>query len=385
MAPGLGEVVEWVNSASGAFVVAVDIPSGLRADSPAVEGPVIKAAVTVTFTALKLALVVPPASDYAGKVVTAPIGSPPVLLDNPEHSFYQTDAAIVRRCLPRRARDSHKGTFGHVFVAAGSRGKSGAAIMTGLAALRSGAGLVTLWLPESLQREVVGKVPELMTESLPETPEGNVAAGAVDTVLAGLERADALVIGPGLTTAGDTVEFVRRLVGRAGVPIVIDADGLNAFASGPGAMRNDAGQPIVITPHPGEMARLLDSPIGAVQEDRLGVATRFSLDHGCITVLKGFQTVTAAPSGVTFINSTGNPGMATGGSGDILSGIMGRFVAGWRRAKAGTAALSEYVASAVYVHGLAGDLAAAEQGEESLIATDLLPFLPAALKRIARA
>jgi NAD(P)H-hydrate epimerase len=386
IAPDLGQVVEWVNK-SGAFVVAVDIPSGLQADSPTVSGPAIKAAVTVTFTALKLALVVPPASDLAGRVVVAPIGSPGILLDSPDHKLVQTDITIVRRCLQRRRRDAHKGDFGHVFVAAGSRGKSGAAIMTGLAALRSGAGLVTVWLPESLQRDVVGRVPELMTESLPETAEGSIAASGADRLLSVLERADVLVAGPGLTTAVDTVEFVRNLVRRSPLPVVLDADGLNAFASQPGYMRNENGQPVVITPHPGEMARLVDSSITDIQRDRLEVAARFAREHGCFTVLKGFQTVTATPTGFMFINGTGNPGMATGGSGDILSGIMGRFVAGWRRGPhhADLNSLGEYVSSAVYVHGLAGDVAADEQGMESLIATDLLPFLPAALKRIARA
>ncbi|NWG13244.1 MAG: NAD(P)H-hydrate dehydratase [Acidobacteria bacterium] len=374
-------VVQWINQAAArAAVVSVDIPSGLFADSPCVPGPAVRAQRTVTFTALKVALVLPPACDLAGRVKVAPIGSPTELLGNPEYRTELVDEAIVRQTLPRRARDSHKGAYGHLYVIAGSRGKSGAALMTGHAALRSGAGLVTLLLPSGLQRDVVGRVPELMTEPMPETEAGTLASSGLDEVLSHLEEADAVVVGPGLTTHPETRDLVHEVVRRSPVPVVLDADGINAFAPKPERLRNEMGQTVTITPHPGEMARLVGCTISEVQSRRLETASGASREHGFFTVLKGFQTVVAAPDGRVLVNPTGNPGMATGGSGDILAGMIGRFVAGWRRRFRGAdlRALSDHLAAAVYLHGRAGDIAAKEVGEESLVATDLLPRLPAA-------
>jgi hydroxyethylthiazole kinase-like uncharacterized protein yjeF len=381
-------VVDWINRASSdAFVAAVDIPSGLFADSPRIPGPAVRAHLTVTMTALKLALVVPPAADNAGTVVIVPIGSPPDLLGNQDYRMNFIDASQVRSVLPPRARDSHKGTFGHLYIVAGSRGKSGAALMTGLAALRSGVGLATLWLPKSLQRDVVGKFPELMTEFLPDTPLGTLDSEGARQILDQLPQAQALVVGPGVTTQPSTQKLIRELVRNSPVPVILDADGINAFARQPELLRNDMGQPVIITPHPGEMARFLGCKISEVQKDRLETARNCSVENGCFTVLKGFQTTIASPTGDVFINSTGNPGMATGGSGDILAGILGRFVAGWHRKYNGKnqRELADYISAAVFLHGLAGDLAAEEQGQESLIATDLLTHLPKAFKKVCGA
>ncbi len=380
-------IIDWINRVSSkTLVVSVDIPSGLFADSARVRGPAVRAHVTVTFTAMKLAQVVPPASEYAGKVIVVPIGSPRSLLQNPEYKTELVDAGQVRESLPRRHPASHKGSYGHLFALAGSRGKSGAALMTGLAALRSGAGLVTLWLPDSLQGDLVGKVPELMTESLPETAEGTADVSGVEKIMARLREADALVVGPGLTTAGPTRLLVRQLVRRAPVPVVLDADGLNAFASHPAEIENKEGQPVIVTPHPGEMARLLGRTIAGVQRDRIETARSCSMRYGWFTVLKGYQTIIASPMGQVLINSTGNPGMATGGSGDILAGVVGCLVGMWNRRFHGVnlEALTAHLAAAVYLHGMAGDLAAGEQGMESMIATDLLPYLPEAFKRTLR-
>ncbi len=385
--PEFESLIQWVKDASAkAFVVAIDIPSGLYADSPEVPGVVIQARLTVTFTALKLSLVLPPACEFAGKLVVAPIGSPRELMENPDYTLHLIDKEQARKAVPPRPRDSHKGTYGHVFVVAGSRGKSGAALMAGMAALRAGAGLVTLWLPESLQHDVVGKFPELMTEFLPETGEGTTDESALDSVLARLAEAHCLVVGPGISTHPSTRLFVRELIRRATVPVVIDADGLNAFAAEAGTLRNDYGQALVITPHPGEMARLTGLAVAEVQKARLETARSYSHANGCFTILKGAQTIVATPDSRLFINSTGNPGMATGGTGDILAGLVGRFVAGWYRkpGKANSAVLGDYLSSAVYVHGLAGDLAAEEKGMESLVATDLLSVLPVAFKQLTR-
>ncbi len=378
-------VIDWINRcAAKALVVSVDIPSGLFADSPLIPGPAVKAHLTVTFTALKLAHVMPPASDCAGRVVVVPIGSPPALIENSEYRTDTIDDQIVRQALPPRRRDSHKGSYGHVFVLAGSRGKSGAALMTGLAALRSGAGLVTLWLPESLQKDVVGKVPELMTESLPETAAGTFSEAGFTRLISRLKDADVLIVGPGLTTSHPTRELVHQLVRHSTVPLVVDADGLNAFAPRPGDLRNQEGRPVIVTPHPGEMARLIGRTISEVQSRRLETARACCADYGWFTVLKGYQTIVASPEGRIFINSTGNPGMASGGSGDILAGMVGCLAARWNRKYHGAdlGKLVIYLSAAVFLHGLAGDLAAAEKGMESMMATDLLPHLPDAFKSV---
>ncbi len=385
--PDFRKIIAWINEArTRAFVAAIDIPSGIFADSACLQGPAVQADLTVTFTAPKAALIFPPAAEKAGCVVVATIGSPAPLLENPEYRLELMDRSRIRRTLPARARDSHKGTFGHVFVLAGSRDKSGAAIMTGLSALRSGAGLVTLMLPESLRRDVIGKVPELMTAWLPETREGTADAAAAKTVFDLLTQADAVVIGPGLSTNKSTKQLVGEIVRKSPVPIVLDADGINAFARTPESLSNEAGHPIVITPHPGEMGRLLGLKTAHVQRRRLEIAGDCAIQHGVFTVLKGYQTLVATPAGRVFVNTTGNPGMATGGTGDILSGIMGRFVAGWRQKFDGNdrEALADFISAAVYLHGLAGDYAAAEKGEESLIATDLIAHLPDAFKGVCR-
>jgi NAD(P)H-hydrate epimerase len=384
--PEFRPVVEWINRhSSRAFVVAVDIPSGLMADSSEIIGPAVKAHLTVTFSALKLAHVVPPASDFAGEVVLRPIGSPPALFENPEYRLNLLDRAQVRKTLPRRMRDSHKGSFGHVYVVAGSRGKSGAALMTGLAALRSGAGLVTLWLPRSLQKSVVGRFPELMTEVMPETDEGTLDRSGAEKLLALLPEMDALVLGPGVTTHPSARRLVWELVRRSPVPVVLDADGINAFVPPAEPLKNEEDQPVIITPHPGEMARLVGKKIADVQKKRLETAREFAATRRCHVVLKGFQTVIAGPEGDLYINTTGNPGMATGGTGDILAGMIGRFVAGWKHqsTRENNAGFSDYICAAVFLHGMAGDLAAEEKGMESLIATDLLDYLPGAFKKVS--
>jgi ADP-dependent NAD(P)H-hydrate dehydratase / NAD(P)H-hydrate epimerase len=257
-------------------------------------------------------------------------------------------------------------------------------LMTGLAALRSGAGLVTLWVPKSLQRDVVGKFPELMTESLIETEEGTSDRAGAAKVLSQLSQIEALVIGPGITTHASTRKLIWELVRRSPVPVVLDADGINAFVAPAEPLRNEEGQPVVITPHPGEMARLTGKRIADVQKHRLETARDAAMGLRCYVILKGFQTIIATPAGELFINSTGNPGMATGGTGDILAGMVGRFVASWKRQSTSgdQPDLADFLAAAVYLHGLAGDLAAEKEGEESLIATDLITYLPAAFKKV---
>jgi len=378
-------VVEWINNVSSrAFVAAVDIPSGIMADSHSISGPVVRADLTVTFSALKLAHVVPPASDAAGRVVLTQIGSPEELFENPEYRMNLVDECQIRRTLPQRARDSHKGTFGHVYIVAGSKGKSGAAFMAGIAALSSGAGLATLWVPGSIQRDFAGKFPELMTESLPETEEGTSDHEGAGKVLKQSKNIESLVIGPGLTTHPSTQKLVEDLVQHSPVPVVLDADGVNAFPAPAKPFKNRWKQPIVITPHPGEMARLTGKKTAEVQDRRLETACKCAMQLHCYVILKGFQTILATPEGYIYINRTGNPGMATGGTGDVLAGMVGRFAAGWnlKRKSSGCPELSDFLCAAVYLHGLAGDLAAEAEDEESLVATDLLYYLPQAFKKV---
>lgn len=378
-----GPVLEWIDRAGAhAFVASVDIPSGLMADRGEIPGPAVRARLTVTFSALKPALVLPPAADLAGRVVVAPIGSPPSLFDHPDYLLDLVGEELVRRVLPARPREGHKGSFGHAHIVAGSRGKIGAALMAGLGALRAGAGLVTLWLPEGTLPGAAGRFPELMTEPLPETSAGTFDPSGLERVLARLVDADALVLGPGISTEPGARRLALELTERSPVPVVLDADGINAFALSETPPRNRNDQPVILTPHPGEMARLGGTTVAEVQRDRLAAARRYACAHRCHVVLKGFQTVVAAPGGELFLNPTGNPGMATGGTGDILAGMIGRFAAAWHLALPGAGDAAPWIAAAVYLHGLAGDLAAEEKGMESLVATDLLSALPGAFGRV---
>ena len=382
--PDFLPLVHWIErSAPHSFVMAVDIPSGLMADAPEIPGPTVKADLTVTFSALKPAHVLFPAAERAGKVVLTPIGSPEVLYDNSEYCWHLIDRAQVQRVLPPRARSAHKGTFGHVHVAAGSRGKSGAAFMAAMAALRAGAGLVTLWLPEGLQQSIAGRFPELMVEFLPETSEGTIGVSGAEALLTSLSLADALVLGPGMTTHPSTQGFIREVVRRSPIPVVVDADGLNTLALMTEPFENEAGQPIILTPHPGEMARLSGKDVSDVQRCRIETALVSAARRRCFVILKGPQTLIAAPDGELFINTTGNPGMATGGTGDILAGMAGRFIASWHlsHSSCDRRTLPDYLAAAVYLHGLAGDIAVEGGSEESLVATDLLTYLPEAFQR----
>lgn len=278
--------------------------------------------------------------------------------------------AHVRALLPDRPREGHKGTFGHLYVIAGSRGFTGAAKMVGEAAARAGAGLVTVGVPKPLGDLVGASLTEVMTMLLPATEHETVAPHAVEAALAFAEGKDAVAIGPGLSQRSGAQSFVRAFVPKCVAPLVIDADGLNAIAGHPDIMDN-IGRPYMITPHPGEMARLCDCSAKDVQADREGITHDFAVDHGCVVVLKGCRTVVADPGGDVFVNPTGNSGMGSGGTGDVLTGILGSLVA------QGMTPLNA-AQLGVYLHGLAGDLAAAEKTERALIARDVIDCLPEA-------
>ncbi len=276
--------------------------------------------------------------------------------------------------LKKRKKESHKGDFGHLFVMAGSSGYTGAALLCSQAALLSGSGLVTLGIPESLNTIVAKRIWELMTLPLPETREKSFSLRALPAILKKVEACDAVAIGPGLSRNRETVRLVHQLIPRIKKPMVIDADGLNAVSENPLVLKK-AKAPVIVTPHPGEMARLIRKTGKEVQRDRKKVAKLFSFGYNVITVLKGYHTLVASPTGKLYVNPTGNPGMAKGGCGDVLTGIIGSFLG---------QGMSPFAAACngVYVHGLAGDLAVKEKGEVSLLAGDLLKFLPSAFKKV---
>jgi NAD(P)H-hydrate epimerase len=359
--------------ASRADIVSVDLPSGVDADSGEVDGAAIRARRTYTLCRPKVPLVIDPAARYAGSWRVIDIGIPDECVV-PERSTLEWLDADAAPALPRRPRHAHKGDYGHLLVVAGSRGKSGAAVLASRAALRAGVGLVTAATPRSCLPVVAGQQAEVMTEPLPETTGGALALGAATRVRALLSSRDALALGPGLGTEAATGRAVAEIVAERTAPVVIDADGLNAFAArGAGKTTLRAGKiPLVLTPHPGEAARLLGTSPGEVQRDRIGAARALASLTGAVVVLKGHRTLVAEPSGAVRVNGSGNPGMATAGTGDVLTGIVGAFLA------RGLPAL-EAARLAAFVHGDAGDRAAASRGEEGLIAGDLIEALPAAV------
>lgn len=357
-------------------LVAVDLPSGLPSDSGEVPWPTLSADVTVTFAAPKCGHVLPPACDRVGELIVADIGIPFELLESGAR-LGLLEAADAARAFPRRAPGAHKGDYGHLLVVGGSVGKTGAAILAATAALRSGAGLVTVATASPALPVIAAARAELMTEPLAATEAGTIAAEALERVLALAADRDALVLGPGLGQHPETRTFVRELVRRCAKPLVLDADGLNALCGSSGCagatdlLRRE--HPTIATPHPGEMARLIGQATRDVQRQRLETARRLAVETGATIVLKGQRTVIARADGYTAVNPTGNPGMATAGAGDVLSGLIGALLA--RGHEAWLAATA-----AVYVHGAAGDLAAGRLGQESLVAGDLIESLPVALQ-----
>ncbi len=359
---------------SAAFKVAVDIPSGLSSDRFEIIGPAVKADVTVTLAAPKIAHVLPPAEEWVGELMIADISIPRPLFDWPELKLEMVEKQELLELFQRRKKDSHKGTYGHLFIIAGSFGKTGAAVMAAKAALKTGAGLVTVGTPKSSLPIIARGMVELMTEPLAETEDGTIAADAVSRAIRLVKGKDALLIGPGISTHDTTAEFLMKFVPVLKLPVVIDADGLNILAKKPDLLKR-LPRPAILTPHPGEFARLIDLPLREVINHKLALVPEFAQKYGVYLVLKGYRTVTCTPGGRMFINPTGNAGMATGGSGDVLSGMIASFL--MQEKDPLRAALA-----AVYLHGLSGDLAAQKTGERALIAGDLIRFLPQAVKSL---
>jgi NAD(P)H-hydrate epimerase len=357
-------------------VVAVDVPSGADADLMGEQdGAIVRAEAIVTFTAPRPAQVFGELT--IGPTMIAPIGSPLDAVISSLHLNLVT-APDIAALVGSRPREANKGTFGHVLVVGGSLGKAGSAAMAGMAVLRSGAGLSTVATAKSVLATVAGFHPELMTEPLDETDAGSIAISAHGHLTDLAKNKSVLAIGPGISRHPETSELVRDLVRNQKQPIVLDADGLNAF-EGHAQELNGKGRSLVITPHPGEMARLAGGSIAEVQRDRICVARNFSREHELIVVLKGHRTLIAQPTGEVWVNSSGNPGMATGGTGDILTGMVAGLMA------QNPNLIVDAVIAAVHLHGLAGDVACESKGEHSLVATDLIEALPEAFRRVRRA
>lgn len=374
------KVVEYLNSTRQYVpVCSLDIPSGLAADSPHPVGAHVVADLTVTFTAPKVANVLPPAGHANGKLRIVDIGSPELLLRaTPNHraSLFLVTEDGVQSYLEqtRRMPDAHKGHVGHVLLIAGSRGKTGAAALSGEGVMRAGAGLLTIATPASAQSLLVGQcLPEAMTLALPDDGHGRLTEDGLRISFTAANQHTVCAIGPGLGTDPTVRHLVQRIVQEGKSPTVLDADALNCLAPWQ-AGRGTPERPLILTPHPGEMARLLGVSVNDVLVERVGAARRLATAYHLFVVLKGYYTLIATPEGDVYINPTGNAGMATGGSGDVLTGILAGLLAQTPHLPL------EATLAAVYLHGKAGDLAKEALGERSLVASDILRFLPQVLK-----
>lgn len=362
------EVVERINHLPKP-VVAVDIPSGLSGDTPEILGPAVQAAVTVTLGTLKLPHIFPPARDLCGEVVVADIGIPQEVLESLGDTFLITPESLQGLLTPR-PRDSHKGTFGHVVILAGSRAKRGAASLAAQGAYRAGVGLVTLASVPEVIATTLNHCREAMGFPLLANPEGNISWENLPKLFAFMEDKDAVVVGPGLGTNRETADLIRTFLKGCSKPLVLDADVFTAFQGDPMELR-ELSAPALLTPHPGELARLMGKTAREVQKDRLKASREAVRLTNCAVLLKGELSLLSLPGGKTYVNPTGNPGMATGGMGDVLSGILGGlFAQGLSVEDAGRLG--------VFLHGLAGDMAKEVLGEEGLMAGDLLDHLPKA-------
>ncbi len=376
------EVVSTINQ-TPAFVLSVDIPSGMFSDSLS-EGPQsIEASATVTFTAPKIAHILNQDQEALGELHVVPIGSPEQLLDKEDHYLNLLTEDEIGSYLPLWQARSHKGDFGHTVIIAGSRGKAGAAALSAGAAFRTGAGLVTICAPETIQAVVASFQPEVMTEGLPSTEQGTLASSALEPLLTILAGKDAAAMGPGLGRHPETFELVHNLVRQAPVPLVLDADALNAFGNAVDKLENNHHQALILTPHPGEFSRLVGLPTSEVLPQRVELARQMAQERGIWVVLKSFRTLIAQPDGQVFTTTLGNPGMATAGMGDVLTGTIAALVGiycaqGWSEPHQ----ISRAVQVGVYLHSLAGDLAAQKVGLQALMAGDVAAHLGQAYQEL---
>jgi len=367
------EVIALINNRQ-TTVVAVDLPSGLHANTGFVSGYCIKADKTVTFGLPKPGLLLYPGTEYVGSLEVIDLGIPVELLHDEDIQQNLITEQLVRERMPQRAADTHKGDNGQVVVVAGSAGMTGAAALSSMGALRSGSGLVRLGIGQSLHDIMETKCSEVITKPLTEAEYGQLSAAALPEIQELVQSANVLLIGPGLSTKGDVPELVRNLIRQISIPMVIDADGLNAITYEPEVLEQAAGA-LIFTPHPGEMARLTKMSVADVQANRVEVARTYAQRWGATVVLKGARTVIATPDGQIYINITGNACLATGGTGDVLAGMLAGFI--------GQGLTPEDAAVvAVYIHGRAADKLAVEYGKAGILAGELLPVIPKVINEI---
>jgi ADP-dependent NAD(P)H-hydrate dehydratase / NAD(P)H-hydrate epimerase len=369
------EAIELMN-ASGRPVVSVDIPSGIHGTTGRVMGSAVSAYMTVTFAFAKLGHVLYPGAEHSGRLVIADIGIPQQLMETvPGYDFQNEET--MRHMVHRRDRQAHKGHFGHCLIIAGSTGKTGAAALAANSAVRTGSGLVTLAVAENIHPVLEIKTTEVMTVPLPDSGSGHLTDSAFPALEKLLAGKDAVAIGPGLDRHPGTYTLVQKLVESVELPMVIDADGLNALAEDVSVLKRKKSTQVILTPHPGEMSRLLGTSIPDVEAIRISVAREFARDHGVFLVLKGARTIIASPTGGAAINGSGNPGMASGGMGDVLTGIivslLGQGYAAWDSCRLG-----------VFLHGFAADMVAEDKGEIGINASDVLEKLPYAYNRLLK-
>jgi NAD(P)H-hydrate epimerase len=373
-AEGLYEKVIKKVNASKKYVFAVDIPSGVDSDSGQLIGPHIKANVTAALALLKRSHLLFPAAENMGEVQILDISIPHEAVEKQDIPVAWLELGDIQSLLPKRPTNTHKGDYGHTLVIAGSKGKGGAAGLTGLAALRSGAGLVTLAVPESCHQALEFNPLETMTVALPETKSGCISTQAIEVIVKNLKGKSALAIGPGLSTDKETVQLLEALLPQIECPLVVDADGINALGKN-GKLLNEIQAETVLTPHPKEMSRLSGWSVQDIQNQRIERAGQFAQEHNVTLLLKGARTLVAFADGAVLINPTGNPGMATAGSGDVLTGLIAGLISQGLSVPSATA-------TGAFIHGMAGDIYAEANHEIPLIASDLLDNISEAIKRI---
>lgn len=368
----IAEIIKLINK-SCLPVISIDMPSGISSNTGQIYGISIKADCTVTFGLPKRGQFLYPGAEFTGKLFIEDIGFPKELVESDLLNVELVEKDKVSRLIPERKKYSHKGDYGHVLLLAGSRGKTGAALMSAKACLRTGAGLVTIGIPERLSDIFQQRVTEEMTLILPDNGDGTLSEKALDKIMDFAEKsADLIAIGPGLGVNNSIRKIVNELILKSKIPLIIDADGLNSI-SNPEIVLKKAESEIVLTPHPGEMSYLVNLSVTDIEKDRINKAISFASETGANIVLKGTPTIIASPEKKAYINPTGNPGMATAGSGDVLTGIISGFAAQ-------KISVLDSCILGVYLHGLAGDIAAKKMGMHSLIASDIIHSLPKAFK-----
>ncbi|KXG74457.1 bifunctional ADP-dependent NAD(P)H-hydrate dehydratase/NAD(P)H-hydrate epimerase [Thermotalea metallivorans] len=367
------EVILAVNR-TNTYVLSIDIPSGVRASDGHICGIAVKADKTVVLQLPKIGNIQFPGADYAGEMVVKDIGIPHEAIEKSNFPINLITADMVQAILPQRRKDTHKGNYGKAYIVAGSTGMTGAAMLTCEAVLRSGAGLLKVAIPQSLNNIMEVRLTEAITVPLPELKKGVVGISDIEKIIKTMQESDVIAVGPGSGQTRELEEVLRNIFEAATIPIVLDADALNALAHRQEILKLIKSA-AVLTPHTGEMSRLTNIPVEEINRNRIQIALEFAKKWNVILILKGARTIVASPDGKVFVNTTGNPGMATAGSGDVLTGIVtGLLAQGIQPIKAAIAA--------VYLHGVAGDRAAARLGEYGLIAGDIVLELPYAIKEI---